>query len=127
MELLTAPATVLLARVYQPVIVHHYRLYWISLDLIDPEHFVSANCPVILDLSGEPIVMAAEIPIGSVLRVHTVNGALILAVRPSSSSFRLSSGILSLLLWLRRSGEFTVIGGSSFPPEVARLCARCNM
>ena len=76
MELLTAPATVLLARVYQPVIVHHYRLYWISLDLTDPEHFVSADCPVILDLSGEPIVLAAEIPIGSVLRVHTVNGAL---------------------------------------------------
>ena len=55
MELLTAPASVLLARVYRPVIVHHYRLYWVSLDLTDREHFVSANCPVILDLSGEPI------------------------------------------------------------------------
>jgi hypothetical protein len=44
MELLIAPATGLLARVYQPVIVHHCRLYWISLDLTDPEHFVSANC-----------------------------------------------------------------------------------
>ena len=29
MELLTAPATALLAGVYQPVIVLHYRLYWI--------------------------------------------------------------------------------------------------
>ncbi|MGP0002636.1 MAG: hypothetical protein ACLPKW_33560 [Acetobacteraceae bacterium] len=82
MELLTAPASVLLARVYRQVIVHHYRLYWVSLDLTDREHFVSANCPVIPDLSGEPIVLATEVPIGSVLRVHTVSGALRTADRP---------------------------------------------
>jgi hypothetical protein len=58
---------------------------------------------------------------------RSLQSTLILTVRPSSSSFRLSSGILSLHLLSRRSGEFTVIGGSSFPPEVAGLCIQFDM
>ena len=76
MELLTAPATVLLARVYQPVIVLHYRLYWISLDLTDPEHFVSANRPVILDLSVSRSYWLPKYPSAASCGFMTVSGAL---------------------------------------------------
>ena len=49
-----------------------------------PQIDKAAQTNALLDgfLSGEPIVLATEVPIGSVLRVHTVSGALRTADRP---------------------------------------------
>jgi hypothetical protein len=73
MELLTPPSAVLLSRLVQPVIFYQHRIFWLETEA---GGFLAGQPPVVLDASGEPIVMAAEIPVGSVARAHVVDGDL---------------------------------------------------
>ena len=111
MELLTAPATVLLARVYQPVIVLHYRLYWINLDLTDPEHLVSANRPVILDLSVSRSYWLPKYPAAASCgfssqrcAAHLAESCIAAAVIPDDLRHRLRS-LRSRRMWRREHAE----------------------
>lgn len=38
--------------------------------------FVSASAPIVLDQRGEPITLVAEITLGSIVRVHAIDGFL---------------------------------------------------
>lgn len=74
MELLTPVCSVLLSRIVQPIIFYQHNIYCL---IIDPAgRFVSASRPAVLDLCGEPVQLQAEIPYGSAVRVHTVDGYL---------------------------------------------------
>jgi hypothetical protein len=65
---------VLLSRLYQPVIFFQHQVYCVYLE--SAGRFMSAQCPVILDKYGEPLTLQTEIPIGSVIRVHAIDGFL---------------------------------------------------
>ena len=73
-ELVTPPCAVLLSRVHLPIIFYQHRIYCVYL--FGGDRFVSAQAPGVLDQSGELLALQAEIPAGSIIRVHAVDGYL---------------------------------------------------
>jgi hypothetical protein len=73
MELLTPPSAVLLSRLIHPVTFYQHHIYWLELEA---GGFLAGHPPVVLDQAGEPVILAAEIPVGSMVRAHVVDGDL---------------------------------------------------
>jgi hypothetical protein len=71
LENITPPCVVLLSRLYQPVTFFEHHVYCVYLE--SAGRFVSAQCPVVLDECGELLTLQAEIPVGSVIRVHAID------------------------------------------------------
>ena len=74
METITPPCAVLLSRVHLPIIFYQHRIYCVYL--FGGDRFVSAQAPGVFDQNGELLALQAEIPVGSIIRVHAVDGYL---------------------------------------------------
>jgi hypothetical protein len=73
MELLTPPCAVLLSRIHVPIVFYQHLIYCL---IIDVGRFVSTTRPMIIDVTGETIDLRSEIEVGSIVRVHSVDGYL---------------------------------------------------
>jgi hypothetical protein len=74
METITPPCAVLLSRVHLPIIFYQHRIYCVYL--FEGDRFVSAQAPGVLDQNGELLALQAEIPVGTIIRVHAIDGYL---------------------------------------------------
>jgi hypothetical protein len=73
MELLTPPCPVLLSRIHLPIVFYQHLIYCL---IIDVGRFVSATRPMTINVNGEPMDLRSEIEVGSIVRVHSVDGYL---------------------------------------------------
>jgi hypothetical protein len=73
MELLTPPCAVLLSRIHVPIVFYQHLIYCL---IIDVGRFVSTTRPMIIDVNGDPMDLRSEIEVGSIVRVHSVDGFL---------------------------------------------------
>ncbi len=76
MEIVTPPCTVMAARVYEPIMFYQHRSFAVEVDL-DEQRYTSVRRPLVLDRSGEPLTLKVEIQIGSIVRIHAVDRALL--------------------------------------------------
>ena len=74
METITSPCAVLLSRIDLPIIFYQHRIYCLYLD--PAGRFVSVQRPSTLDIHGEPVLLHGELPVGSMVRVHAIDGYL---------------------------------------------------
>jgi hypothetical protein len=72
-DLVTPPTPVILSRILLPVIAYQHRFYWLETEA---GGFTSIAAPTVLDQQGEPMTLIAELPRGSLVRVHAVDGVL---------------------------------------------------
>ena len=73
MEALTPPCAVLLSRIHLPIVFYQHLIYCL---IIDVGRLVSATRPMTINVNGEPMDLRSEIEVGSIDRVHSVDGYL---------------------------------------------------
>jgi hypothetical protein len=87
-ELVTDATQVLLSRIVQPVILRQHCFYVLATEA---GSFTSIAAPTVLDQAGEPMRLFAELPRGSIVRVHAedryLRTVMVISVRPTTNPF----------------------------------------